>query len=409
MTDSPITPRVGYTLPVFACAAAIAALRWLRDQPTSLRDVAIDLLDPPETVTIPIAQVARLSPTTALAITHSDPGDNVDITKGTPVWAMVCVEEVGEWVGGQVGEMIGTEETQDHPPSSTSPTHPLPYPPTPPLTIHGGDGIGRLVNHDNKAAIYDYARRLMVANLTPLLRSRQHATVTLILPEGRALAERTSNAAFGVVEGLSLLGTSGIAQPLSAPGQLEQFRQDLQTKAAQFDSLVFCVGENGLDLATRMGIKPARLVKTANWLGPLLVEAGVQGVQSILLFGYHGKLLKLAGGIFHTHHYVADGRQEILTAYCAEAGLPTVNLQAILHQATAEDGLRYLQGLGNSTGEDWVGRVYGAIAQHIDRRAHNYIHAQSQQRVQVGSVLFGRDRQIIVQSQTATALLTRMC
>ncbi len=118
------------------------------------------------------------------------------------------------------------------------------------------------------------------------------------MPEGRTLAQRTSNEAFGVVEGLSLLGTTGISQPLSAPGQLEAFRSELRQKASVFDCLVFCVGENGLDLVKSLGIEPLRLVKTANWLGPLLVEAGIQGVQSILLFGYHGKLIKLAGGIF---------------------------------------------------------------------------------------------------------------
>jgi len=57
-------------------------------------------------------------------------------------------------------------------------------------------------------------------------------------------------------------------------------------------------GENGLDLAQKLGINTNQLLKTANWLGPLLVEAGIQGVKAILLFGYHGKLIKLAGGIF---------------------------------------------------------------------------------------------------------------
>ena len=66
--------------------------------------------------------------------------------------------------------------------------------------------------------------------------------VTIILPEGRKLAQRTSNEAFGVVEGLSLLGTTGISQPLTAPGQLDIYRQELATKASQFDSLVFCLG-----------------------------------------------------------------------------------------------------------------------------------------------------------------------
>jgi len=66
-----------------------------------------------------------------------------------------------------------------------------------------------------------------------------------------------------------------------------------------------------LGLAQKLGINTNQLLKTANWLGPLLVEAGIQGVKAILLFGYHGKLIKLAGGIFHTHHHLADGRETL--------------------------------------------------------------------------------------------------
>jgi cobalt-precorrin-5B (C1)-methyltransferase len=232
--------------------------------------------------------------------------------------------------------------------------------------------------------------------------------VTLILPEGRALAKRTSNEAFGVVEGLSLLGTTGISQPLSAPGQLETFREALRQKTDWFDCLVFCVGENGLDLVRQLGVEPSRLVKTANWLGPLLVEAGMQGVQSVLLFGYHGKLLKLAGGIFHTHHHVADGRLEILTAQCAIAGLPTKDLQAVFSSATAEDGLRYLRHLDETGGHTWVGQIYTAIAETIDARSRAYIQTHAERCVKVGTVLFDRNRQILVESQTGVALLEQV-
>jgi cobalt-precorrin-5B (C1)-methyltransferase len=103
-----------------------------------------------------------------------------------------------------------------------------------------------------------------------------------VLPEGRILATRTSNTVFGVVEGLSLLGTTGISQPLSAPGQLDACLQELRAKHSSQSGggelpLVFCIGKNGLDLAQKMGIDRDRIIKTANWLGPLLAEAGAVG------------------------------------------------------------------------------------------------------------------------------------
>lgn len=366
------SPRAGYTLPVFACAAAIAALRWLR-KPQSIATVAVDLLEPAETVDIPIEQVAGLKTGVALAVTRSDPGDNLDLTRHTPLWAMV------EW-----GDASQVES----------------------IVIQGGEGLGRQA--DGQAAIYAYAKRLLFENLSRWLEPGESIQVTLILPEGRALAKRTSNEAFGVVEGLSLLGTTGISQPLSAPGQLEVFREDLRQKAAWFDCLVFCIGENGLDLVRQLGVEPSRLVKTANWLGPLLVEAGLQGVQSVLLFGYHGKLMKLASGTFHTHHHVADGRLETLTTHCAIAGLPTQDLQAIFGCATAEDGLKYLRHLDATTGQQWVEQVYGTIAQTIDTRSQTYIQTHSERTVNVGTILFDRNRQILTKSQAGTVLLEQV-
>ena len=81
-------PRSGYTLPVFACAAAVAALQELRQQ-QALPFVTIDLIEPATTVEIAIEQTARLEAGSALAIALSDPGDNLDLTRDTPVWALV--------------------------------------------------------------------------------------------------------------------------------------------------------------------------------------------------------------------------------------------------------------------------------------------------------------------------------
>lgn len=373
-------PQSGYTLPVFACAAAIAALHRLHQSPTP-RAVFVDLIQPPQTAEVPIEQVAEIQAGIALAVTRSNPGDNLDLTRNTPVWALV------KW-----GQASQTEAIQ----------------------LLGGEGIGRQVNAGGKAAIYAYARQLLQENLQRLLAPEEKIQVTIILPEGRQLADRTSNAAFGVVEGLSLLGTTGISQPLSAPSQLEAFREELAQKVSQLGQgeespLVFCIGENGLNLARQMGVNPERLVKTANWLGPLLVAAVLQQVPSILLFGYHGKLIKLAGGIFHTHHHLADGRLEIFTAHCARVGLPTPVLRDVFASPTVEAALNYLRKLDATENSNWTSQVYGAIASAIDRRSQDYIRKHSERDVRVGSVLFDRDRQIVTQSTTGATLLSQLC
>jgi cobalt-precorrin-5B (C1)-methyltransferase len=386
--------RSGYTLPVFATASAIAALQCLQQSPidrssTDKLTVTIDLITPPQQVEISIDSVALIRSGMALGITHSDPGDNLDLTRNTPVWAVV------EWADPSQIESI---------------------------TIVGGEGVGKQSNLDDRPAIYSYAQQLLQTNLAPLLRSGQKIRVTIVLPEGRTLATRTSNAAFGVVEGLSLLGTTGISQPLSAPGQLDACLAELRSKrthpqplvvgkqeAEGATPLVFCIGENGLDLAQRMGIKRDRIIKTANWLGPLLAEAGVLGIPKLLLFGYHGKLIKLAGGIFHTHHHLADGRLEILVAAAARVGLPAGQLAGLFDCETAEDVLKYLRSIDIAEGSDWVTRIYGYLTDRIDVRSAEYIYNQTQQHVSVGSVVFDRSREVIESSLTGATFLTQLC
>lgn len=383
--------RSGYTLPVFATASAIAALRCLQNTSHQISVVTVDLITPPQQVEISIDQVALVQAGMALGITLSDPGDNLDLTRDTPIWAVV------EWADPTQVEKIA---------------------------LLGGEGVGKQSNRDNLPAIYNYAKQLLQANLAPLLTLEQKIQVTIILPEGRILATRTSNAAFGIVEGLSLLGTTGISQPLSAPGQLDVCLTELRSKWGRGDAgregqqqsiepaelpLVFCIGENGLDLAQRMGINRDRIIKTANWLGPLLAEAGGLGVPKLLLFGYHGKLIKLAGGIFHTHHHLADGRLEILSAAAARMGLPAAQLVGLFELETAEDVLKYLREIDTVEGSNWVVQIYGYLTARIDTRSQTYIYSQSQQSVSVGSVLFDRARQVIATSPTGSTFLTQLC
>jgi len=365
----------GYTLPVFACASAIAALRHLQQQ--SCDRVAVNLIKPPQEATIEIEQVAKIDESSAIAITRSDPGDHLDLTRNTPIWAKVSFNS--------------DAETQ--------------------ITLVGGEGIGKQQSRQNQAAIYSYAQELIETNLLPLLELEQNITVTIILPEGQRLAKRTSNEAFGVVEGLSLLGTTGVVQPLTAPSQLAAYQAEIQAKAELFDTLVFCIGENGIDLAQKAGINPQRIIKTANWIGSMLVTAGMAEVKSILLYGYHGKLIKLAGGIFHTHNHLADGRLEIMAAYCAKLGLSTERVRQVFNCATTESALNLLREFDSAekSSSDWVNLVYQELAEAIDSKCQNYICKYTEQQLIVGSILFDRSRNTIQRSKNALLLLPELC
>jgi cobalt-precorrin-5B (C1)-methyltransferase len=357
--------RAGYTLPVFAVASAKAALLCLQNHETP-QSVELDLLpdSQPDRAEISIQQVARLDGVSALAVTISDPGDNLDLTRNTPIWAWVRISERS--------------------------------PNTPALILEAGEGLGRSAAGD--AAIYSYARRLFDANLLPLIGEDQAVVVTIVLPEGRLLAQRTSNEAFGILEGLSLLGTSGISQPLSAADHLETLRAALQEKVRSQSHLVFCLGSNGMQVAKRLGIPDEAVVQTGNWIGALLVEAGLRGARSVLLLGYQGKLIKLAGGIFNTSSHLADGKLEIIAAAVARSG-DLAAVRSVLDAPTADAAYKILVELGLAEA------VFGELAQKISQRGSGYVRKYGNVEMRVGTVLCDRQGQIISQDAEATQIL----
>lgn len=344
--------RSGYTLPVFAVAAAKAALCHLQSPaPVPLAQVTLDLL--PGEATIPIQQGARLGDDAALAITLSDPGDNLDLTRDTPIWA---------WVKRQPRQ-------------------------SEPLILEAGEGIGKTAVGD--PAIYRYARRLFEANLLPLIAAEQTVTVTIVMPEGRQLAQRTSNEAFGVLEGLSLLGTGAISQPLTAADHLEELRQGLQVQVRSQPHLVFCIGGHGRHIAQQMGIPADAIVPAGNWIGALLVEAGLRGAQSVLLLGYQGKLVKLAGGIFNTSSHLADAKLEIISAAVVRVGGDLAAVEAVLAAQTADAAYKTLVDL------QLAEVVFEALAHTISQKAQAYVQKYANVNLPVGTLLFDRQGQIV--------------
>jgi cobalt-precorrin-5B (C1)-methyltransferase len=343
--------RTGYTLPVFAVAAARAALLHLQNPTASISTVTLDLLD--NSATVDIQQVAALDINTALGITKSDPGDNLDLTKNTPIWALV--------------KLSPRQESA--------------------LVLEAGEGLGK--NAMGEAAIYSFARKLFEANLLPLIPEDRTAIIKIILPEGRLLAQRTSNEAFGILEGLALLGTSGISKPLSAEEHLEQFRINLQEKVKSNPNLVFCIGSNGFSVARRLSIPEDAIVQTGNWIGALLVEAGLYKADSVLLLGYHGKLIKLAGGIFNTSSHLADAKLEIIAAATVEVGGDIQAVKTVLAAKTGDAAHKVLIEL------ELADKVFGYLAQKIIQKAESYVKKYADVHITVGVILFDRQGEII--------------
>jgi cobalt-precorrin-5B (C1)-methyltransferase len=365
----------GYTLPVWVAAAARAALGQLLGEPFVPQPLL--WLDPGaggQRQPVPVEAAALLEPGRALAMARCDPGDGLDLTRNLLIWVELS------WL--------------DPAPSGHW------------LRLEAGEGVG--VHADSGAlSVSAFARELLDLNLGPLRPAGRGMRLRLTLPAGRTLAARTSNAAFGVVDGLALIGTQAAVQRSAAPDQLAAVRAELARRAAASGGcpdLVLVIGENGLDLAPQLGLPASLLLKAGNWLGPALVAAAEHGVQRLLLFGYQGKLIKLAGGIFHTHHHLADGRREVLTALAALQGIPGPQLQALHGAASVDAALLELAAWDAAVAD----RLRAAIAAAVEERSAAYLARYGQERLQVGALLFDRRRRPVAAGPRGQLLLAAL-
>ncbi|MFM1811930.1 MAG: putative cobalt-precorrin-6A synthase, partial [Cyanobacteriota bacterium] len=180
----------GYTLPVWACAAARAALQLLRGEAFAASQPL--LLDPggASLTPVPVQAAAPLADGWVLAEARCDPGPGVlDLTRDLIVWALV------RWL---------------EPPSAPADAAPSW------LLLEAGEGVG-IHAASGELCLSAYARTLLEANLRPLVPAGRRLQLRLVIPAGRQLATRTSNAAFGVVDGLALIGTQATVQRSAAP------------------------------------------------------------------------------------------------------------------------------------------------------------------------------------------------
>jgi len=271
------------------------------------------------------------------------------------------------------------------------------------LQLEAGEGVGVLAG-STELCVSAFARALLACNLQPLLPDRCGLTLRITLPGGRQLAQRTSNEAFGVVDGLALIGTQAAVQRSADPDQLARARAELVRRAADpalARDPVPVIGEHGLDLAPSLGLPAPLLLKAGNWIGPLMVAAAEQGVERLLLFGYQGKLIKLAGGIFHTHHHLADGRLEVLTTQAALMGLPLEQLQRLARAASVDEALRELAAEDGAAAQALQQQLAGAI----EERSAAYVARHGQHGLRIGAVLFDRGRRLCAQGPGGAELL----
>ncbi|MBO8229200.1 cobalt-precorrin-5B (C(1))-methyltransferase [Prochlorococcus marinus str. MU1404] len=354
--------KKGFSLPLWVAGAARSALKKLLGFPFDNYEL-IKIPNEKKEIKIEIHSVGLIKDNSyALGISFAKSGLDLDVTQNLEIWTIVSLEKI----------------FFDNPTQTNS------------INIIAGSGVG-INQNTHEISISDFAKEVLYANLLDTIPDGFNLNLEIIFPNGKFLAERTSNKSFGIVDGLSIIGTSAETYSSASPDQLEEAKNKL-SKLIKNDfkgKVVFVIGENGLNLAKTCKIN-LPTIKVGNWIGPLIVDAAIKNVQTVILFGYHGKLIKLAGGIFHTHNHLADGRIEVLVYLAVKEKIPPEIIVKLSHFNTVEDALLFLEGFDKSTAE----KLFQKLSNTIETRSFEYVNRYVKTDMKIASIIFDRKRKI---------------
>ncbi len=354
--------KKGFSLPLWVAAAARSALKKLLGFPFENYEL-IKILSENKEVKIEIHSVGLLKGEShALGISFAKSGLDLDITQNLEIWTIASLEKISL-----------NNSVQAHP-----------------INIIPGAGVG-IDENTTEICMSDFAKKVLFENLLDIIPEGFNLNLEIIFPNGKFLAERTSNKSFGIVDGLSIIGTSAETYSSASPDQLE----DAKTKLAKLiendfaGEVVFVIGENGLNLAKNCNIN-LPIIKVGNWIGPLLVDAAIKNVKTVILFGYHGKLIKLAGGIFHTHNHLADGRIEILVYLAVKEKVPSEIIVELSNLSTLEEALLFLERFNKSIAE----KLFQNLSNTIEKRSFAYVNRYVKTDMEIAAIIFDKKRKI---------------
>lgn len=247
------------------------------------------------------------------------------------------------------------------------------------IDIRGGKGIGRVTKPGLDQPVGSYAinsvpRRMIdneVRAVAILAGFKGCLEVEISIPEGEELAVKTFNPKLGIEGGISVIGTSGIVEPMSTKALIDTIRLELkQRMESGYDYAVIVPGNYGRDLVyERFGYDIDRSVRCSNYIGDTFDMAYELGFKRLLLVGHIGKLIKVAGGIMNTHSREADCRMEILTSIALLKGADVKLCKDIMECTATEEAVRLIAsgGILEPVMEEVTERIVGYIASRMER------------------------------------------
>lgn len=273
------------------------------------------------------------------------------------------------------------------------------------VEIDGGLGIGRVTKPGldqpvGNAAINSTPRRMICEEMKNVCEEYGYdggLKATISAPGGEEIAQKTFNPRLGIVGGISILGTTGIIEPMSDDAVVETIRTEISMrKASGRKTILFTPGNYGADyIKGVLELDPSIAVTTSNYIGEALYAAMEYEMEGALFVGHIGKLVKLAAGMFNTHSRYGDGRKEVFAAHAAKCGACTECVKKIMDSAVTEDMLQILEeeGIRRKVMES----IVSSMEEQLCRRAG--------QALKVGLITFSKNFGLLGVTSLANELL----
>lgn len=344
--------RYGYTTGSCAAAATKAACQVLTtiESGENLRsslETVVQLMTPKGWLLDIPYQIEEVDGKSVTCSVVKDSGDDPDMTKGIKIYSTVTYQT------GKAYELTN------------------------------GIGVGRVTKPGlsvpvGAPAINPVPQKMIRQAVEEILESTDGVKVEISAPEGVEIAKRTFNPRLGIVGGISIIGTTGIVEPMSEDAIIDTMKVELSVLVESgVDTVLLSPGNYGRDFAMSLGLHTNKMVKTSNYIGAILDEAAKLKIKRILWVGHIGKMVKVAGGIFQTHSSMADGRMEILTANLGIQGASRDLMSQVMMANTTDDAIDMIKDAGEMC-------VFDTLAQKVSQRSMARVFGD----VEVGTILF---------------------
>ncbi|MGI6094629.1 MAG: cobalt-precorrin-5B (C(1))-methyltransferase CbiD [Lachnospiraceae bacterium] len=361
--------RFGYTTGTCAAAAAKAAVRMLL---TKQRVETIPLMTPKGILLdLEILDISCTDEMVSCAV-KKDGGDDPDATNGICIYAAV---------------------------SKTS---------QPGVTIDGGRGVGRITKKGleqpvGSAAINRVPRQMITEAVTEICEACDYEggiSVVISIPEGETISTKTFNPRLGIEGGISVLGTSGIVEPMSEAALIQTIRVEMQQRVENgAEYLLVTPGNYGAAyLREHMDIDFEQNMKCSNYVGETIDMAMEMGVKGILFISHVGKFIKVAAGIMNTHSHNADARAEIIASNALRAGAEADTARAILQTNTTDEAIQILKEQG----------ILQETMNEIMERILYYLNFRSYHGMLMGAIIFSNEHGYLGQTDHVEELIEKI-